>query len=201
MAGGAGLTRDAVALTQRAIDALRPAQTAYRVLDQRCIGLAIRVAPSGIKTWDLPFRIKGAGKVRRLSLRRLADVSLEQARDRANALTSAARTGRDLLAEGAEAKATAATRVTVEGLIAVYVRRRTGGRRQRPDLSSSSPSRTPWIQDSRGPTAPICIGRNAQRCSSTCTRAIRSGMWALTRRRGDAIAFAILVRNVMGAPL
>jgi hypothetical protein len=51
MANGAGLTRDAVALTQRAIDALRPAISAYRVPDKRCVGLAVRVAPSGVKIW------------------------------------------------------------------------------------------------------------------------------------------------------
>jgi hypothetical protein len=53
MAGGSGLTRGAVSLTHRSIEALRPAEAPYRVSDQRCVGLAIRVALSGIKTWDL----------------------------------------------------------------------------------------------------------------------------------------------------
>jgi Arm DNA-binding domain len=95
VACGSGLTRGAVLLTHRSIEALRPAQAPYRVSDQRCIGLAIRVAPSGVKTWDLAYRIRGLGKVRRLSLGRVADVNLERARERANELTSAARTGRD----------------------------------------------------------------------------------------------------------
>jgi hypothetical protein len=30
-----------------------------------CIGLAVRVAPSGLRTWDLAYRIRGSGKVRR----------------------------------------------------------------------------------------------------------------------------------------
>ena len=102
MACGSGLTRGATSLTQRSIEALRPAETAYRVSDQRCIGLAVRVAPSGIKTWDLAYRIRSSGKTRRLSLGRVCDVSLEKARDRANKLTSAARTGRDLIAEEEE---------------------------------------------------------------------------------------------------
>ena len=67
--------------------------------DQRCKGLAVRVAPSGVKTWDLAYRIRGTGKMRRLSLGRTTDVSLEQARERANELTSAARGGRDLIGE------------------------------------------------------------------------------------------------------
>ena len=96
--------------------------------DHRCIGLAVRVAPSGIKTWDLAYRIRGSGKTRRLSLGRVSDVSLEKARDRANKLTSAARTGRDLIAEEEEARAAAALRLTVGQLIELYVKRRVVGR-------------------------------------------------------------------------
>src|SRR5215471_12779766 len=99
MACGSGLTRGTVSLTHRSIEALRPAETPYRVSDQRCIGLAVRVAPSGIKTWDLAYRIRGSEKVRRVSLGRVADVSLEKARARANDLTSPARAGRDLITE------------------------------------------------------------------------------------------------------
>src|SRR5579885_773028 len=128
MACGSGLTRGTVSLTHRSIEALRPAEAPYRVSDQRCIGLAVRVAPSGIKTWDLAYRIRGSGKVRRGALGRMADVSLEQARERANELTSAARAGRDLIAEEEESRSTAARRLTVEKLIELYVRRRVTGR-------------------------------------------------------------------------
>jgi hypothetical protein len=88
MAFGAGLTRGAQLLTHRTIETLRPAEAPYRVTDQRCKGLAVRVAPSGVKTWDLAYRIRGTAKTRRLSLGRTTDVSLEQARERANELTS-----------------------------------------------------------------------------------------------------------------
>ena len=128
MAGGSGLTRSSVALTHRSIEALRPGEVPYRVPDQRCIGLAVRVAPSGIKTWDLAYRIRGSEKMRRISLGRVADVSLEKARERANALTSAARTGRDLIAEEDESRAAAALRLTVQQLIELYIRRRVTGR-------------------------------------------------------------------------
>jgi integrase len=128
MAGGSGLARSAVALTHRSIEALRPAEVPYRVPDQRCIGLAVRVASSGVKTWDLAYRIRGSGKVRRVSLGRVADVSLERARERANELTVAARGGRDLIAEEEESRAAAASRLTVENLVRLYVRRRVAGR-------------------------------------------------------------------------
>jgi len=56
MAGGSGLTRGVVLLTHRSIETMRPGDVPYRVKDQRCFGLAVRVAPSGVKTWDLAFR-------------------------------------------------------------------------------------------------------------------------------------------------
>jgi integrase len=55
-------------------------------------------------------------------------VSLEQARERANELTSAARGGRDLVGEEGEARDAAASRITVEQLIDLYLRRRVVGR-------------------------------------------------------------------------
>jgi integrase len=81
-----------------------------------------------MKTWDLAYRIRGTAKMRRLSLGRTSDVSLEQARERANELTSAARGGRDLIAEEDEARAAAASRITVGTLIDLYLRRRVFGR-------------------------------------------------------------------------
>lgn len=128
MACGSGLTRGTASLTHRAIEALRPAEAPYRVTDQRCIGLAVRVAPSGLKTWDLAYRIRGSGKVRRMSLGRVTDLSLEKARERANEVTSAARTGRDLVAEEVENRAAATSRLTVQNLIDLYIRRRVTGR-------------------------------------------------------------------------
>jgi integrase len=128
MAFGAGLTRGAQLLTHRSIEALRSAEAPYRVPDQRCKGLAVRVAPSGVKTWDLAYRIRGTAKTRRLSLGRTTDVSLEKARERANELTSAARGGRDLIAEEDEAREAATSRITVGALIDLYLRRRVFGR-------------------------------------------------------------------------
>ena len=66
--------------------------------------------------------------MRRLSLGRTTDVSLEHARERANELTGAARGGRDLIAEEGEARDAAASRTNVDKLIDLYLRRRVVGR-------------------------------------------------------------------------
>ena len=127
MAFRAGLTRGAQLLTHRTIETLRPAEAPYRVPDQRCKGLAMRVTKSGVKTWDLAYRIRGTSKVRRLWLGPTSDIGLQQARDRANELTSAARGGRDLIAEEEDARGATASRITVEKLIDLYLRRRVVG--------------------------------------------------------------------------
>ena len=128
MAGGSGLKREAVSLTLRFIEALRKEDAPYRVTDKRCAGLAVRVSSRGGKTWDLAFRVSGLGKVRRVSLGRVEDVNLENARERANEITKAARSGRDLIEEEEDRRLAAASRLTVGGLIEVYVRRRVTGR-------------------------------------------------------------------------
>ena len=99
---------------------------AYRVPDLRCKGLALRVAAMAARLGPR-FRIKGAG-VRRLSLGRYEDVGLEAARQRANEITSAARQGRDLIADEAAKRDQHKQSFTVERLIDEYVRRRVTGR-------------------------------------------------------------------------
>ena len=70
---GSGKTRTRQQLTALAIERFKPETKPYRVLDTRAAGLALRVAPDGGKTWDLAYRIAGAGKVKRLSLGRYGD--------------------------------------------------------------------------------------------------------------------------------
>ena len=192
MAFGAGLTRGAQLLTHRTIETLRPAEAPYRVPDQRCKGLAVRVAPSGVKTWDLAYRIRGTAKMRRLSLGRTTDVSLEQARERANELTSAARGGRDLIGEEGEARDAAASRITVGTLIDLYLRRRVVGRLRTAKSIESRLRRTlaPILQRY---AADICRrdiraildsivdqgkGREAEKRRQVCTAMFR---WALSQ--------------------
>ena len=57
--------------------------------DQRCKGLAVRVAPSGVKTWDLAYRIRGTGKMRRLSLGRRPKLERQHGPPDASALCPA----------------------------------------------------------------------------------------------------------------
>jgi integrase len=100
---GAGQTTAKTALNATKVRNLKPEAEPYRVPDQLCRGLAIRVAVSGAKTWDCAYRVAKGGPQRRLSLGNLEDVTLEQARARAFELTSAARQGRDLIAEESQA--------------------------------------------------------------------------------------------------
>jgi integrase len=118
-------TRGAQALTVKTIEAMKAdaSGAAYRSPDMRAKGLALRVAADGGKTWDLAYRIKGKG-VRRLSLGRYGDVGLEQARKRANELTSEARRGRDLIAEERAVRDEYDQSFTIERLISEYMRRR-----------------------------------------------------------------------------
>lgn len=125
---GSGLTRGKLLLTQKAIDGLRPGAEPYRIADQRCAGLAVRVATNGIKTWDLAFRIRSTKSTKRLSLGRVTDVTLEAARQRANQLTAAARAGRDLIEEERREKEVSGRRLTIAELIAAYLRKRVDGR-------------------------------------------------------------------------
>ena len=143
--------------------------------------------------------------MRRLSLGRTTDVSLEQARERANELTSAARGGRDLVGEEGEARDAAASRITVEKLIALYLRRRVVGRLRTAKSIESRLRRTlaPILQRY---AADICRrdmreildsiadrgqGREAEKRRQVCTAMFR---WALSQdiverphRRADAI--------------
>jgi hypothetical protein len=79
-----------------------------------------------VVTFDLAYRIAKSKAYRRLSLGAFPDVSLEAARDRGYQLTRAARDGRDLLAQEAQAITAKAARVTVGHLADEYVARRAG---------------------------------------------------------------------------
>jgi integrase len=190
---------------------LRPTEAPYRVPDQRYKGLAVRVAPSGVKTWDLAYRIRGSSKTRRLSLGRTTDVSLEQARERANELTRAARQGRDLIAEEGETRDAAASRITVEKLIGLYLRRRVSGRLRTAREIESRLRRTlaPFLQRY---AADICRrdmralldsivdrgqAREAEKRRQVCTAMFR---WALSQDIVEADPTAGLTPYDRGAP-
>jgi integrase len=127
---GSGETRERRLLTKVTIEALKPDDEPYRVPDTRAAGLALRVAVSGLKTWDLVYRVKGSTKVKRTSLGRFGDpgASLEEARARAFELTSAARRSVDLMAQELEAREAKARSMTLGKLVDLYLERRVVGR-------------------------------------------------------------------------
>jgi integrase len=149
--------------------------------------------------------------MRRLSLGRAVDVSLEQARERANELTSAARGGRDLVAEEDEARAAAASRITVGSLIDFYLRRRVIGRLRTAKTIESRLKRTltPILQQY---AADICRrdirellnamvdqgkGREAEKRRQVCTAMFR---WALSQDIVETDPTAGLTPYDQGAP-
>jgi integrase len=171
----------------------------------------VRVAPSGVKTWDLAYRIRGTGKMRRLSLGRTTDIGLEQARERANELTSAARGGRDLIGEEGEARDAAASRITVGSLIDLYLRRRVVGRLRTAKSIESRLRRTlsPIFEryaadicrrDMRAILDSIADrgqGREAEKRRQVCTAIFR---WALSQDIVEADPTAGLTPYDRGAP-
>jgi integrase len=68
-------------LTVRSIEGLKPGRTRYEVFDALTPGLAIRVTPSGHKSWVLLYRYNG--RLRRLTLGRYSDRKLAEARKEA----------------------------------------------------------------------------------------------------------------------
>lgn len=121
-------TRPRAALTHRFLTSLKPEATAFRVPDERCAGLAVRVATSGVISFDLAYRISKSKKFRRISLGKFPDVSLDEARKRAHELTQAARAGRDKVDEERREKLAREDRLNVRSLVKEYVKRRVVGR-------------------------------------------------------------------------
>ena len=118
---GSGKTRERVMLTARLIESLKPEAGPYRIPDMRIPALAIRVAASGEKTWDLAYRISGSSRQRRPSLGRYGDVGLEEARARTLELTAAARQGVDLIANEAESRDAAARAMPMGKLLSSFI--------------------------------------------------------------------------------
>lgn len=68
-------------LTDRTIKALKPAARRLDVYDDKIAGLALRVTPTGIKSWSLRYR--AGGLMPRLTLGQYPTVTLEKARKKA----------------------------------------------------------------------------------------------------------------------
>lgn len=135
-------------LTAQFLDSLKPREKAFYVSDAQTVGLRVRISPGRVKTWNVAYRIKGDAKARSVSLG-TCDTngkegrSLAEARDRAVEIVKAARAGRDLLAEEAEAKAAAKeakdAAITVEELIELYAKSINSPKRQGGPLRTAAP--------------------------------------------------------------
>ena len=88
-----------VRLTDRAVAALQPKDKRYDVSDSLRVGLRIRVAPTGVKTWIFEKRIRGEGQLRSHTLGRFPVISLGEAREKALTLEKEAVEGVDRKAE------------------------------------------------------------------------------------------------------
>ena len=111
-------------LTAAVLGTLRPKATAYYVSDDQQVGLRVRVAPSGVMTWNVAYRIKGTS-TKSVSLgpcdpNGRKGLGLADARDRAAAIVRSARQGRDLLSEETVARQAKDDRLTVSKLIERY---------------------------------------------------------------------------------
>jgi site-specific recombinase XerD len=132
-------------------------------------------------------------------------------RERANELTRAARSGRDLIGEEGEARDAAASRVTVGKLIDLYLRRRVVGRLRTANSIESRLKRTlaPILEQY---AAEICRrdmraildsisdrgqGREAEKRRQVCTAMFR---WTLSQDIVEADPTAGLTPYERGAP-
>lgn len=89
-----------VMLTDRSVAALQPKEKRYDVSDSKRVGLRVRVAPTGIKTWVFEKRIRGESVLRSHTLGRFPVISLAEARDKALTLEKEAVEGVDRKAKG-----------------------------------------------------------------------------------------------------
>lgn len=92
-----------VRLTDRSVAALKPKDKRYDVSDSLRVGLRVRVATSGVKTWVFEKRIRG-GQLRSHTLGRFPVISLGEAREKALTLEKEAMEGIDRKAEAAKQK-------------------------------------------------------------------------------------------------
>jgi integrase len=81
-------------LTKRLIDATKPAERDLWLFDDKIVGLAVRVKPSGVKTFVLRYRAR-SGVARKLALGKHGEKTLKQARTAARQALADRDAGRD----------------------------------------------------------------------------------------------------------
>ena len=118
-------------LTGPAIDRAKPRHgQQYELLDEKIPSLALRVSPSGVKSWTLRYRTRVTGDQRRLTLGRYPAVGLSKARLIAQEMLGAVAGGEDPAKQKRVARAASQARKlsTVAGLIESYLEDAAAGR-------------------------------------------------------------------------
>jgi integrase len=128
MVSGTGKTRGQALLTPRFIESLKAEAEPYRWRDPLPSVLALRVAPNGVKSFDVAYRIKGSSAVKRTTIGRYGDIDLDEARTRAGDLVKAARKGKDLIAVEEAERDAKARAMTLGALLELYISRRIANR-------------------------------------------------------------------------
>jgi integrase len=89
-------------LIKTVVDSLKPSTQPYVIYDSEIVGLSIRVAPSGTKTWRIEYRVAPGGRgspVKRMSIGSATEIAAEQARRLALQIRADAARGIDPAAE------------------------------------------------------------------------------------------------------
>lgn len=127
--GGAGRTLAPKALTNTILLSLKKGKEPFRIRDTKTAGLSVRVSTAGVVTFYVTARVKGSGEVFSRPIGRFSDdLTLQQARDRAEEITKAARAGRYLIEEEKQARREVEDALTIEALIERYLRSRVRGK-------------------------------------------------------------------------
>jgi integrase len=111
-------------LPKKYIDGLKPTGTLEEFTDTVCRGLALRMTPDGVLSWSLRYRTPGgrAGRSLRVSLGKLDDLDLKQARAKADTERGKVAKGEDPAQTKKDAKAAKArTGDTVGDLAKSYI--------------------------------------------------------------------------------
>lgn len=102
-------------LTARQVDSLRPTTKRVEYIDQKLPGLALRVMPTGAKSWTVRYRHRG--RLRRLTLGSASVIALAEARERVRELLHKASKGADPATE----KQAGRTAQTIGDLSELYI--------------------------------------------------------------------------------
>jgi integrase len=110
-------------ITKRLIDTLEPGSKEYSIWDDALTGFAVRVQPSGAKSYVLQYRAGGGRTApkRRLTLGRVGDVTPDQARKLARTKRSAVVLGADPAADKAAARRADTLKLVAEAFLHGHV--------------------------------------------------------------------------------